>query len=930
MKTIAQLNSEIASQLASGTAITAATLRGVVSDMVASSLTSGNPNLFNVKNYGALGDGSTDDTTAINSAASAAISACNVSGAKTVLYFPAGTYVFGGGMSTFTNVPVAVVGDGSFQSIIKMKSGATGDVFSWSEVWQDGTWTNPPTYPFKGGPQLRGIMIDGEGQSVNAIQFYDRVDFAYINDVTVTNCAGWGFAAGVNTKSTIQAYMRESHISNLRIWKSGTSSVPSIELGSIGSGDRTNTCYWSGIDIFGAIGPGLVLRGSATSGLAVDTMFFDYLRIESCGNDHIRLGDSGFTARVTTNVFKNVLMFSIPSSHYGIICYNNNNLNNNYENRFYSCHLSSPTGGGINIVGARDFSYEGNLDQFTTPAAITVGPTSGGSGSNLFFDVHGGTRSTSIDTSAVSHVQFINPSNTLNEPVSVMNFANGVAIGNGSADAGPAFAAAFQAFSQAGWGDLYVPPGTYNFITSVLTPPSNVTIRGAGIDATILKVSGTFPNNVTVQIPMTLTGTPWPSGPTTYAINAPTLGASTITTTTAADAGNFSAGMIIFITGPTHGTSFWYPGWYTTVVSAVAGTGVITLAETLPIGGSALTLCQQIVTLPQNICIRDMTILGGSSGNGGAAIECQGGKNFLFENLKVTLGTGNNTQADSTFGIHKYSTFRHCIFEGGANPVELFVSYGCTIEDCHITNGYILVDGGCIDCSVVNCTVADPQNNGSSGDGISIGPSTADGTTRTRIVGNVIKGIPSGNTGINTHDTPDASRFHVIMGNTLIGAGTAVATGVTTGQGVCVGNFFQNLQNGIQLEGASTGSDPIIEGNYFDSATTNQINPFTSPALFRTRQNPTLQAMTAGTATPTVQGGQAYTLTQGGAQSVTGFTGGLTGDEITVVTRDANTTFTNGAGLQMKSGANYNAPNNTVMRFLRLTSSQWIEISRTQ
>jgi len=430
---------------------------------------------------------------------------------------------------------------------------------------------------------------------------------------------------------------------------------------------------------------------------------------------------------------------------------------------------------------------------------------------------------------------------------------------------------------------------------------------------------------------MTLSGTGQSgfTNPTTYAINAPTLGATTVTTTSASDAGNFSAGTIIFITGPTHGTNFFYPGWYTTVVSSSAGTGVITLAETLPIGGSALTLVQKILSLPTNIVVRDMTIISGST----AAIECQGGRNFLFENLKVIPGSGGAGSATAVFGVHKNSTFRHIVMEQQANPLELFVSYDCTIEDCHLTNGYILIDGGSIDCSIVNTTVVDPQNNGSNGHGMAVGTSTADNSTRIRIIGNKVTGIPSGFAGINCADNPDASRFHTVVGNTLVGANATNTTGISNGTGVIVGNVLMNLQSGIQMEGASSTAAPIIEGNVFDSTVTNPIDPFTSPALYRTRQQPRVQSMPGGVASPQVQGSSTYTLTQGGAQNVTSFNGGVPGDEIVVITRDGNTTFKQGATLQMKGGIDYNAPNNTVLTFVCFAAGsppQYFEKSRSQ
>lgn len=63
--------------------------------------------VFNVLSYGATGDGSTDDTAAINSA----IAAVNSYGSG-ALYFPAGTYVVSSGNLSSITVPAKVYGDG--------------------------------------------------------------------------------------------------------------------------------------------------------------------------------------------------------------------------------------------------------------------------------------------------------------------------------------------------------------------------------------------------------------------------------------------------------------------------------------------------------------------------------------------------------------------------------------------------------------------------------------------------------------------------------------------------------------------------------------------------------------------------------------------------------------------------------------------------
>jgi hypothetical protein len=80
------------------------------------------PSIFtNVKQYGAVGDGSTDDTSAI----SAALTAISSTGGT--LFFPPGTYITG----NQTLLPnVEIVGAGLGNTTIKLKNGANTDLFS--------------------------------------------------------------------------------------------------------------------------------------------------------------------------------------------------------------------------------------------------------------------------------------------------------------------------------------------------------------------------------------------------------------------------------------------------------------------------------------------------------------------------------------------------------------------------------------------------------------------------------------------------------------------------------------------------------------------------------------------------------------------------------------------------------------------------------
>src|SRR5262249_12814977 len=136
----------------------------------------------------------------------------------------------------------------------------------------------------KTGPIIEGISITGNRSAAaqqNAFVFYDRVDELYVNDIQVNYLNGRCFYVGV-LKNASQAYMRESHLQNIRFFDCGSSTAPVIELGSLGTGDSTNTNIIYGLDIFAPRGIGLVLRGdragTAVSGLTITSSRFEGLQ----------------------------------------------------------------------------------------------------------------------------------------------------------------------------------------------------------------------------------------------------------------------------------------------------------------------------------------------------------------------------------------------------------------------------------------------------------------------------------------------------------------------------------------------------------------------------------------------------------------------------------------------------------------------------
>jgi hypothetical protein len=124
------------SQLPAGAAVTGADL--FYSDQGGNSVSQtanamriflgGSASVFNVRNFGAVGNGSTNDTAAINSA----IAAFNAAGGGQ-LYFPFGTYsVPGGALTTLTGTGT-VSGDGKFASLV-VSGSATGLLFQSSAI----------------------------------------------------------------------------------------------------------------------------------------------------------------------------------------------------------------------------------------------------------------------------------------------------------------------------------------------------------------------------------------------------------------------------------------------------------------------------------------------------------------------------------------------------------------------------------------------------------------------------------------------------------------------------------------------------------------------------------------------------------------------------------------------------------------------------
>jgi pectate lyase-like protein len=132
----------------------------------------GTPDWFNVKNYGAIGDGVVDDTAAIN----AAIVAANLVGTGT-LYFPRGSYVVTSVLTTITSA--VIIGDGPYHSQLVPSPGIGPFVI---RRQFGGTIENIGINYKVAATSAAGAAIDFRGTSSSLL-----AHFVYIRNVAITN-----------------------------------------------------------------------------------------------------------------------------------------------------------------------------------------------------------------------------------------------------------------------------------------------------------------------------------------------------------------------------------------------------------------------------------------------------------------------------------------------------------------------------------------------------------------------------------------------------------------------------------------------------------------------------------------------------------------------------------------------------------------------
>jgi len=157
-------------------------------DIIRSSTTS----VFNIKNYGAVGDGTTDNTAAIQ----AAFEAAKVLGGT--VFIPAGTFLTGD-ITIYKNVNISAVNREA--SIVKAKAGTTA-VFNYSDTTTQDPNTNS-TY-MKG--IIERVQIDCNSTGADGIRI-TRAPVGLIDGVGIYNCNN-----GIKQDGSWISSIQNSHI----------------------------------------------------------------------------------------------------------------------------------------------------------------------------------------------------------------------------------------------------------------------------------------------------------------------------------------------------------------------------------------------------------------------------------------------------------------------------------------------------------------------------------------------------------------------------------------------------------------------------------------------------------------------------------------------------------------------------------------------
>lgn len=217
----------------------------------------GTPGWYNPVDFGATGDGVTDDTTAINDA----IAAINTTGAG-VLYFPTGVYLVTGALTTIT-ASCTIMGDGMAAwdqsvglSVIKCSSQTavlftvTGTEGSFQNIALWNTYAGTPSSASRGIQQTPTTGLEKwDFLNVSVRGFYNNIDIGGGVGWAMHNCWIYGpVNYGVRIRNTVIPDGGDWVISDCGIFSANYNAAAGIRIESSGGGKITGTKVNKGTD----------------------------------------------------------------------------------------------------------------------------------------------------------------------------------------------------------------------------------------------------------------------------------------------------------------------------------------------------------------------------------------------------------------------------------------------------------------------------------------------------------------------------------------------------------------------------------------------------------------------------------------------------------------------------------------------------------
>jgi trimeric autotransporter adhesin len=277
---------------------------------------------INVKNYGATGNGSTDDTTAIQNA-------INANRFRTI-YFPAGQYL----VSSLTiTTGITLLGDDSYASAIYSTS-LTGDVINYTSDTplnvSNLTFTSSTTTRTSGAYITINSSGDNGKSRITNCQFissYIGLNFVTASDWVVTSCYWSDYSVGIQVQNTVNIDSGDSCVTSCTF----SSSIGGISIAQYSSGGLkivgnkflNATYHYLGQFVTGAgssstsilVIAGNSFEGATSASVALNTSSNSFSQVNVTGNQFslVTSGTKGFLSNGTSlsNVFIGANEFSM-------------------------------------------------------------------------------------------------------------------------------------------------------------------------------------------------------------------------------------------------------------------------------------------------------------------------------------------------------------------------------------------------------------------------------------------------------------------------------------------------------------------------------------------------------------------------------------------------------------------------------------------